>query len=964
MPDQAPARGERDFPEANWLDLVVGRFQDAWNAGQRPVIDQYLPTGPDRRSLALVRLIAVDLHRRLTISEVARVEEYLQRYPELARDTQVVFGLIKTELTERRKTEPSLVLAEYFQRFPAHRERLDALIAADAACAPAESSEAAGAGVTEDEAGVPDIVGRHCIQRLLGTGGFGRVYLAYDKQLERAVAIKVVNRSLVTRAEDAEAYLAEARVVAGLDHPNIVPVYDVGRTQDGLCYVVSKYVEGSDLSNRLRVSRLSRTEATELVATVAEALHHAHKKGLVHRDVKPANILLDAAGTPYVADFGLALREQDYGKRPGVYGTPAYMSPEQASGEGDRVDGRSDVFSLGVVFYELLTGRRPFRGDSFTDVLIQVATAEVRPPRQIDDTVPIELERICLRALAKRASERYTTAKDLATDLRRFLTGAPETDRSRWKTTRVSGISASASTASAMIPAAAESTSDPKELAKSDVVITYSKLDDQPLLAGRPGWISNLHHNLRVRVAQLSGKQVAVVKHSDNCASSEIESEVLKEIPNAKTVVSVLSPPFAHSDGCHRIVESFWKGASGAGRFEVDNRSRLLNVVKTPVDTDELPPELRALYTSLIPYEFFERDPLSGRLREFDEALGNTALQRFHERVYDVAFEISHVLKYLGDSVHIGDKRTAHPKTIFLAATTSDLEPQRDQLRRELSEMGHTVIPRQPLPLVASELVAVVQNCLKQADIAIHFVGEYFGLVPEATDLSMIAIQNQVAARFCDNTALKRLIWIPKGLIAKDERQASFIRQLQSDPRTVTGAELIADTLENLKVLLRMRWEREQAEREKPPPRLSADGTPRVYLICGQKDEAAVEPLEDFFYEQGIEISLPGFEADESEAQQIHIQNLVDCDAALIYYGAAGMHWVDFKIRELQKASGYRDSRPIAVSAVYIGPPLNHRKERFKSVSTKIIRQVNALFDAELLTDFVATLRQAKGSAG
>jgi hypothetical protein len=256
-------------------------------------------------------------------------------------------------------------------------------------------------------------------------------------------------------------------------------------------------------------------------------------------------------------------------------------------------------------------------------------------------------------------------------------------------------------------------------------------------------------------------------------------------------------------------------------------------------------------------------------------------------------------------------------------------------------------------------LVAVVQSCLERADIAIHFVGEHFGLVPEATDQSMVALQNQVASRFCESASLKRLIWIPKGLHPRDERQTSFLRQLQTDPRTVTGAELIADTLENLKVLLWTRWERERAERDRPAPKL-VDSAPRVYLICDQQDEAALEPLEDFFYEQGIEVSLPGFEAEESEVQQIHIRNLRDCDAALIYYGAAGMHWVDFKVRDLQKAAGYRDSRPIAASAVYVAPPFNHRKERLKSLLTDIIRQTTDSFVPQLLADFVAATRSAK----
>jgi serine/threonine protein kinase len=195
----------------------------------------------------------------------------------------------------------------------------------------------------------------------------------------------------------------------------------VGSTSEHPFFVVSKYVEGIDLAKTLRESRPAWRQAAELVATVAEALHYAHKQGLVHRDVKPANILIDLQGKPHVVDFGLALREENVGKGPKFAGTPTYMSPEQARGEGHRVDGRSDVFSLGIVLYELLIGRPPYRGNSLAEVVEQITTQEPRPPRQCDDSIPKELERICLKALSKRATERYTTAKDFADDLRHVL---------------------------------------------------------------------------------------------------------------------------------------------------------------------------------------------------------------------------------------------------------------------------------------------------------------------------------------------------------------------------------------------------------------------------------------------------------------------------------------------------------------------------------------------------------------
>jgi hypothetical protein len=364
------------------------------------------------------------------------VEVYLTRQPALRDQPEAVLDLIYQEILLRQEREEAPVLEEYLGRFPRWTRELRAQFAVQGALEAGGLREVlvppeAVPSPTEGGPGVGEAGNRPCIPGFeflaeVGRGAMGVVYKARQTALERTIALKVILAGDHAEADQLARFLTEARAVARLQHSNIVQVYELGEYA-GRWYLVLEYVEGGSLDRRLADGQRPGSAAL-LVEAVARGAHAAHERGIIHRDLKPANVLLTWDGTPKITDFGLA-KLLDGGpartRSGAILGTPSYMAPEQAMGKSKEVGPATDIWALGVILYELLTGRPPFQAPTILDTLTQVCTQEPLPPRRFQRGVPRDLEVICLKCLEKDPHARYPSALALADDLGRFTRGEP-----------------------------------------------------------------------------------------------------------------------------------------------------------------------------------------------------------------------------------------------------------------------------------------------------------------------------------------------------------------------------------------------------------------------------------------------------------------------------------------------------------------------------------------------------------
>jgi serine/threonine protein kinase/Tfp pilus assembly protein PilF len=398
-------------------------FSQLWTAGRTPDLTAFLAAAGPLPTTEVARLVRVDQRHRWQAGAPVRVEKYLRTYPDIRSDPELAIDLIFNEFLLRERLGERPDPADYYARFPEHaavlKDQVELHRALGADKTAMGDTLSAPGYVARKAHALPEEFGRYRIEELLGEGGMGAVYRAWDTQLERPVALKVPRFPAEDGAPARKRFHREARVAATFHHPNLCPVYDCGQFQ-GIDYLTMPLLAGEPLSAVLSGrGRLDEATAVRLVRQIAEAMAVAHAAGVVHRDLKPANVIVQENGQPIVLDFGLAKQAAPSHRltADGVFlGTPSYVAPEQIGADPEKLGPACDVYSLGVILYEALTGRPPFRGSAH-EVLKQVLVAPPPAPSSFAPGISPRLEQLCLQALAKDPAARLASMAAFAAAL-------------------------------------------------------------------------------------------------------------------------------------------------------------------------------------------------------------------------------------------------------------------------------------------------------------------------------------------------------------------------------------------------------------------------------------------------------------------------------------------------------------------------------------------------------------------
>jgi hypothetical protein len=487
----------------------------------------------------------------------------------------------------------------------------------------------------------------------------------------------------------------------------------------------------------------------------------------------------------------------------------------------------------------------------------------------------------------------------------------------------------------------------------ADIFISYTHRDNRKLSDEEYGWVDRFHEALEMRLSNLWGHQADIWRDFKTAGNDVLTPTIETSVAHASVLISVLSPGYVHSEWCTKELRLFCEAAQKSGGIHVGTRSRVVKVIKTPVEHGA-EAALDALAES-IGYPFYRLDE-RGTPWEFDARFGEQARQQFLAKVNELAYDVCSMLEVLTGKRSHRD-RVAPPSgvTVYLAETTSDVTPRREQLRGELEQYGHAVLPDGPLGHAPDYAERVAEH-LRRAQVSIHPIGKSYGTVPEGYHRSIIELQYDLAGEESVRRAeLIRIPWVMPGDAADDERAVAFVRKLQNDPR------LLITSLDNLKTSVAelLASTKPRTAAKLPPVRSHATS---VYIVTDQCDRAAAQTCEDALFAYGCEVIHQLYDGSESELRHDHEENLKGCDAILICHGQTTEFWLRTKLRDLQKAFGYGRQSPFLVAGVLLVPPDRPEKRHFRSNEILVLNALDG-FEPAGLQPFLDRLTGERGEA-
>jgi len=389
-----------------------------------------------------------------------------------------------------------------------------------------------------------------------------------------------------------------------------------------------------------------------------------------------------------------------------------------------------------------------------------------------------------------------------------------------------------------------------------DILISYAHIDDEALMEGQKGWIEEFHRSLDIRLSQLLGEKPKIWRDPKLQGNDYFGDEIVDQFPEVALMISVLSPRYIKSEWCLKEVNEFNKACESNIGIRVQNKSRIFKIIKTPVDLNEHPEPIRGV----LGYEFYNIDSQTGRPKEFGKLFGKESELAYWAKLDDVAHDITELLSKLKSVEHGGETSSSENVKdrlkVYLAECSTDMKEYRENIKRELQDHNCLIYPDQPLPLLKEEYVNAAGEMMQHCDLAIHLVGNNYGIVPEGTSKSIVALQNDLSIDLSTRSKLKRLIWLHPKLEIEDKRQNEFLDALNSGVNIQGNAELLETSIEDFKYTVHNRLDAIEKEREdgKKSPAveeddgLASDSPSMIYLICDQRDLDNIAELEDFLF--------------------------------------------------------------------------------------------------------------------